>query len=198
MTVVQAAFATWAVQPYSSARVNFECVMTDCGEAGQVGVVIPTLNAGDRWHACLDAIKRQTLKPERLLVIDSASTDQTSRLAELAGFEVIRINRSEFNHGGTRQQAVDYLSDCRVIVFLTQDAILATNQSLLEIVKCFGDPSVAVAYGRQLPHEGSTSIEAHALYSTIGRYRSRKMLNLRKNWEARFSSARIRSRHTTE
>jgi rhamnosyltransferase len=74
----------------------------------------------------------------------------------------LRISRSEFNHGGTRQSAVEYLNDCDIVVFLTQDAIPATRTTFEEIVRCFDDPDVAVAYGRQLPHEGATPIEAHA------------------------------------
>jgi rhamnosyltransferase len=106
--------------------------------------------------------------PRRLLVIDSASVDQSVVLAQEAGFEIVRIDRSEFNHGGTRQWAVDYLSDCEIIVFLTQDAILASTESISEIVDCFDDEAVAVAYGRQLPHEGATPIEAHARVFNYG------------------------------
>jgi rhamnosyltransferase len=110
----------------------------------------------------LEAIADQSLKPHRLFNVDSASTDQTTALAKSAGFEVLRIDRSQFNHGGTRQFAAEYLSDCSIIVFLTQDAIPATCDALAEIVLCFNDPTVAVAYGRQLPHKGATPIEAHA------------------------------------
>jgi len=126
-------------------------------------LVIPTLNAGGcGFVACLEGIGEQSLKPHRLLNIDSASTDQTTTLAQSAGFEIVRIERSQFNHGGTRQWAAEYLSDCGIIVFLTQDAILSTRNALAEIVRCFDDPSVAVAYGRQLPHKGATPIESHA------------------------------------
>lgn len=124
--------------------------------------MIPTLNAGARWARCIEEIRAQSLLPRRLLVIDSASTDRTVELAREAGFETVRIDRSEFNHGGTRQWTIEYLSDCETIIFLTQDAILASAESLSEIVRCFDDPLVAVAYGRQLPHERSTPIEAHA------------------------------------
>jgi rhamnosyltransferase len=139
-----------------------ECDLINTDELSKVGLVIPTLNAGARWILCLDAIKRQSLQPHRLLVVDSASTDRTTEFAQSAGFEIVRINRSEFNHGGTRQWAVDYLSDCNIIVFLTQDAIAAARDTLTEIVRCFDDPTVAVAYGRQLPHRGATPIESHA------------------------------------
>jgi rhamnosyltransferase len=128
----------------------------------RVGVAIPTLNAGARWSECLQAIRAQTLNPVRRLIVDSASTDQTVAQAQAAGFEVVRIERSQFNHGGTRQWAVEYLEDCDVIVFLTQDAILAAQDALHELVCCFEDSEVAVAYGRQLPHRWATPIEAHA------------------------------------
>jgi rhamnosyltransferase len=133
-----------------------------------IGLVIPTLNAGERWITCLEKIQDQSLKPSRLLNIDSASTDQTTSLAQSAGFEVVRIQRSQFNHGGTRQWAADYLSECSIIIFLTQDAIPATRDTLAEIVRCFDDPAVAVAYGRQLPHKGATPIESHARLFNYG------------------------------
>jgi rhamnosyltransferase len=139
-----------------------EGTLSNRAAASSVGLVIPTLNAGATWAACLEGIENQSLKPHRLLVIDSASIDETTTLARSAGFEVIRIDRSQFNHGGTRQLAVEYLSDCNIVVYLTQDAILAASDTLAEIIRCFEDTSVAVAYGKQLPHKGATPIEAHA------------------------------------
>jgi rhamnosyltransferase len=140
----------------------------------RTGLVIPTLNAGARWIECLEAIKAQTVKPYRLLNIDSDSTDATPSLAREAGFEVVRIERSQFNHGGTRQWAAQHLSDCDVIVFLTQDAILASPTSLAEITNFFTDPGVALAYGRQLPQQYATPIEAHARQFNYGAISLRK------------------------
>lgn len=140
----------------------------------KVGLVIPTLNAGERWVDCLEQIQGQSLKPRRLLNIDSASTDATPSLAQSAGFEVVRIERRQFNHGATRQWAAQYLDDCDIIVFLTQDAILASPDALNELAGCFEDATVAVAYGRQLPHPGATAIEAHAREFSYGVQSSRK------------------------
>jgi rhamnosyltransferase len=137
-----------------------------------VGLVVPTLNAGARWAECLKAIANQSLAPHRLLIIDSESTDRTTSLAK--GFEIIRIKRSDYNHGGTRQRAADHLNDCEIIVFLTQDAILANRDALRSITKCFTDSTVAVAYGRQLPHIGATPIEAHARLFNYGSVTERK------------------------
>lgn len=128
----------------------------------KVGVAIPTLNAGQMWPAFLTALLNQTAKPHRIVVIDSSSADDTVRQAQAAGLEVLQIPRAEFSHGGTRHKAVEHLDDCDIVVFLTQDALLANDQSLAEIVKCFTDPEVAMAYGRQLPHRNATPIETHA------------------------------------
>jgi rhamnosyltransferase len=144
----------------------------------RVGIVIPTLNAGDGWEACLTAMDDQSFKPARRLIIDSSSTDDTRDLGASFGFEILQIPRSEFNHGGTRQRAVDHLDDCDIIVFLTQDAILAAADSLHQIVRCFDDPTVAVAYGRQLPRKSATPIEAHARLFNYTEITQRKDLSM--------------------
>jgi rhamnosyltransferase len=133
-----------------------------------IALVIPTLNAGEKWRDCLKAIESQSLRPSRKLVIDSTSTDKTVELARAAGFEVVSIPASQFNHGGTRQWAIDYLVDSTVIVFLTQDAILASPEALAQIVASLEHPRSAVAYGRQLPHKNATPIEAHARIFNYG------------------------------
>ena len=116
---------------------------------------------------------------KRKLVIDSSSTDDTVATAKAAGFEVKEISRADFNHGGTRQWAVESLGDCEILVFLTQDAILANPQSLSALVSCMDDPKVAVAYGRQLPHRHAGAMEAHARLFSYGDATQRKDLSMR-------------------
>jgi rhamnosyltransferase len=140
-----------------------------------VGLVIPTLNAGSKWKACIDAIKGQSLGIRRILVIDSQSTDRTASIAREATFDVIGIERSDFNHGGTRQWAAEYLNDCEIVVFLTQDAVFADPNAVGEICKPFADPEVAMVYGRHIPHDGASPIEAHSRvynYDEISRKKS--------------------------
>lgn len=118
----------------------------------KVGLIVPTLNVGALWPAWLQALAGQTRKPDYLLLIDSSSDDATAELARAAGFEVKTIARQDFNHGGTRQFGVDYLADAEILLFLTQDALLADAEALANLLAAFADPEVGVAYGRQLPH----------------------------------------------
>lgn len=128
----------------------------------KVGLIVPTLNAGKAWPEWLAALKRQSLVPDRILIVDSASTDHTVELAREAGLEVLPISRDQFNHGGTRHMAALRMEECDVLVYLTQDAILIGNDAIATIVETFADPAVAMAYGRQQPYPDSGAIGTHA------------------------------------
>lgn len=130
----------------------------------KVGLIVPTLNAGSLWESWLKAFEQQTRKPDCLLVIDSSSSDDTVALARAHGFDAKVISKSEFNHGGTRQFGVDVLSAMDIIVFLTQDALLAGPDAIERLLAAFTDERVGAAYGRQLPHRNAGPIAAHARF----------------------------------
>ena len=145
------------------------------------GLIVPTLNAGNEWLNWLDAFNAQTCKPNKLLIIDSCSSDKTISLAKDYGFAVEVIKRGEFNHGGTRQYGVACLGDVDAVVFLTQDAILAGANSLYNILEPFHDERVAAVCGRQLPRKRAALIEAHArLYSYASKSFSRSINDVNK------------------
>lgn len=128
----------------------------------KISLLIPTYNAGELWPEVIKGIKEQDFTFFKKIIVDSGSTDQTAALARQNGFEVITIPKTEFNHGATRQLLVDSAEGSSICVFLTQDAILASPQSITKLVKAFSDPSVGLAYGRQLPHQNARPLEIHA------------------------------------
>ena len=131
--------------------------------ARQVVVLVPTCNPGPVWQDFLQALQAQTLRPARSVVVDSESTDGTVQAAQDAGLTVHRVARATFNHGATRQQALDlFANQADVVVFLTQDAILASPEALQTLVDAFDEADVAAAYGRQLPQRDATPVAAHA------------------------------------
>ncbi|BBA36240.1 family 2 glycosyl transferase [Methylocaldum marinum] len=128
----------------------------------KIGLIVPTLNAGALWPSWLTAFERQTRRPDRLLVIDSSSDDDTVALARSYGFGVHVIAKADFNHGGTRQLGIGLLHDAEIIVFMTQDALLAGPDAIERLLEAFADERVGAAYGRQLPHRDAKPIGAHA------------------------------------
>lgn len=127
-----------------------------------VALCIPSYNAASSIDSQLRALRDVRDYFAKILVVDSSSTDGTPERFRAEGYEVLSIPSNEFDHGGTRQMAVDLLVDCEIIVFLTQDAVLTSVESLHRLVAAFADPDVAIAYGRQLPRPGAGPIEAHA------------------------------------
>jgi rhamnosyltransferase len=131
-------------------------------DRSQVAVVIPTCNAGKVWPALNAGLRMQGLAASQVLIVDSSSDDGTRDLARAEGYNVFRIERRDFNHGGTRKLALDLVPWASLVVYLTQDAVLATPDSVDLLLEAFEDERVAAAYGRQLPRPGAGPIEAHA------------------------------------
>lgn len=128
----------------------------------KIALCIPTYNAGPSLDRQLPALREVREYFHRILVIDSSSTDGTPDRFRAEGHEVLSIPGIEFDHGGTRQMAVEMLEECEIVVFITQDAVPTSIESFRRLVAAFDDPEVAIAYGRQLPRPEAGPIEAHA------------------------------------
>jgi rhamnosyltransferase len=125
-------------------------------------IVVPTLNPGGAVRDFVETLRVQSAPPSLLLVVDSSSSDGSADTFRAAGATILTIPRTDFDHGGTRQLAVDYLRDVPIVVFLTQDAIPADEHAFERLVSAFDDETVAAAYGRQLPREDAGVADTHA------------------------------------
>ncbi|MCG8706895.1 glycosyltransferase family 2 protein [Brenneria sp. 4F2] len=133
----------------------------------KVRVVIPSYNGGELWRKVCAAIKKQSNDFDSVLVIDSSSSDDTCKIAGESGFQVLKINKTEFNHGATRNLGIEHSADADITIFFTQDAIPESG-SIESILAAFNDPKVAVAYGRQLPHDDANPLAKHARHFNYG------------------------------
>jgi rhamnosyltransferase len=131
-------------------------------DRSRVSVVIPILNASSHLPDLLPALARQGLDPAQFLIIDSQSDDGSPDAFRAFGATVVEIDRRTFNHGGTRQRAVEMRPEAEFVVMLTQDAIPQADDTIARLVDAFVDPQVGMAYGRQLPRPAARGIERHA------------------------------------
>jgi rhamnosyltransferase len=128
----------------------------------RTALIIPTRNAGEFLDRLLPALAAQTLQPDEFLVIDSDSRDDTVARFRAAGARVKVIDAATFNHGGTRRMATQMV-DAEILIFLTQDAIPDSPQSLANLCEeLLVEPDIGLAYGRQLPHQGAGLLAAQA------------------------------------
>jgi len=171
-------------------------------DRSQVAIVIPTVNARRLWTPFSTGLRLQGFPAHQVLIVDSSSDDETRELAAAEGYQVVRINRDDFNHGGTRQFALNFVPWASIVVFLTQDAVLANSESLDRLLAVFEDPGVAAAYGRQLPRLGAGPIEAHARLfnypprSDVRDFESRHTLGIKATFLSNsFSAYRVDALH---
>lgn len=116
----------------------------------KVSLIIPTLQAGALLPRLIASIRAQSRPPDEMLIVDSSSEDDGARAADQAGCFVTVIPRRDFNHGGTRNEAVRRAKG-KFIVFLTQDVLPADREFLANLLRPLAE-GCAAAYARQIPH----------------------------------------------
>jgi len=133
-----------------------------------ISIIIPTLNGDKHLSALFDKIKEQKTSHDiELSIIDSGSKDNTIQIIKKYSkiFKIIfkQIPQSKFNHGLTRNEAIEQSSG-EYIVLLTQDALPLNEYWLENLVKPLEDDSqIAGVFGRHLPREDCNPIERRDL-----------------------------------
>ncbi|MAB90571.1 MAG: hypothetical protein CMJ90_14095 [Planctomycetes bacterium] len=117
-------------------------------------VFVPTWNGGPLFETVLDKIRSQETDFDyEVLCIDSGSSDGTVDVIRARpDVRLIEIPNAEFNHGLTRNRAVEEARG-QVVALLTQDAEPYDAHWLQRLVDNFDEPAVAGAYCHQLPRE---------------------------------------------
>jgi len=117
----------------------------------KISIVIPTLNAGELFREVLEGVKAQEIDAElELVIVDSGSEDGTAELGKKYADVFLQIRKEEFNHGQTRNLAIEKSSG-ELIALLVQDATPSNRHWLSSLASAFDDPMVAGAYSRQVP-----------------------------------------------
>ena len=123
----------------------------------RISLIIPTLNAEKYIEKLFNIIDAQTVKPDEIIVIDSASDDKTVELCQKdEKVKVIEIRREDFDHGGTRNQAVE-ASSGDIVLMLSQD-VTPIHEDYIEklIHPLLIDEKCAACSGRQIAYEDAS------------------------------------------
>jgi rhamnosyltransferase len=127
----------------------------------KIALVIPTYNGGELFSKCLASISSQNIHLDQKIIFDSSSSDNTVKKANESGFSVTVIDKNEFDHGGTRSRALQ-LVNTDIVVFMTQDAILANEYAISELISAFDEDQVDAVFGKQIPHDDANLLATHA------------------------------------
>lgn len=128
-------------------------------------LVIPVRNGGELLVRCIGAVLQQTAKPREILIFDTESADDA--VSRIQGMlkkiptRIVRIQKHEFDHGGTRNAALK-LARAPWVLYLTQDAVPADETAFARLLGVTKQKGVVAAYGKQLPHGDATPLAATA------------------------------------
>jgi N-acetylglucosaminyltransferase len=110
-----------------------------------VTVIVPAHNEEDGIRDTLDALARQTVSPERVIVVDDCSQDSTGHVAREYGVDVLRPPRNLGSKARAQNYALPYcVTD--LVLPVDADTILAPDY-VERIKRPFDDPLVVIAAG---------------------------------------------------
>ena len=119
-----------------------------------VSIVIRCLNEEEHIGRLLAGIRRQTLQPIEIIIVDSGSTDATLEIASRFSVRILSIEPESFSFGRSLNLGCEAaLGEITVIVSAHVYPVYDTW--LEELVTGFDDPEVALIYGRQRGDEGA-------------------------------------------
>ena len=132
-------------------------------------IIIPTYNGEKQGiEDLLISIKNQNMPPEKICIIDSSSTDNTVDICKKYGCDITIIDKKDFNHGLTRQKALDNNKNYDYAIFMTQDILLYDENTCATLLSSFEIDDVSAAYGRQLVNDNSSFIEKVSRHFNYG------------------------------
>ncbi len=136
--------------------------------AAGIDVIIPTYKPDERFLRCLELLGTQTVRPSRIIVINTEQAYYDALLKNRSLpwsvrdiTEVTHIDKKDFDHGGTRRMAV-LKSDADYFVMMTQDALPYDDHLIENLMAPLQiDPQIAVSYARQLAAPGARETEKY-------------------------------------
>lgn len=136
-------------------------------KSARATVVLPTLEGEHELSELLPALRAQreldgSPLSLQIAAVDSSSSDNTLALLEEHGAEVEVIERREFGHGRTRNQAAAR-ARAPYLVFVSQDVLPADEHAIAHLLAAFEDERVAGAYSRVLPHPQDDPLTARTV-----------------------------------
>ncbi|MDD2958071.1 MAG: glycosyltransferase [Lachnospiraceae bacterium] len=125
-----------------------------------VTVIIPTYRPDEKFRKLLERLRRQSVQPDRILILNTEQKFFPKDLEDWPGLEIHHISKSEFDHGGTRDLGAG-MADSDILMFMTMDAVPADTRLIENLLRPFASQQVAAAYARQMPNPDCDPIEIY-------------------------------------
>ncbi|MBQ9767851.1 MAG: LicD family protein [Lachnospiraceae bacterium] len=143
----------------------------------KVDVIVPVYKADKKFERMLSMLLQQTMRPAKIILMNTEAEGFTvsnlrERVEKVAAkhdragqnpveIRIAKVEKKDYDHGGTRNLAVRQYSDAEFFLCMTQDVIPADVFLLEKLLECFKDEQVGAAYARQLAGEHASFTEQY-------------------------------------
>ena len=132
-----------------------------------VEAVILTYKPDEKLKSIVTRLQAQTVKPKRILIINtidkSSSYTVVDKIRNYETVTVIDIRKEEFDHGATRDKAMQLCGKSDYVLMMTQDAVPKSRYLIENLVKALEKDKYnnAVAYAKQEADKDCNIIERY-------------------------------------
>jgi rhamnosyltransferase len=133
----------------------------------KLAAVILTYKPDEKLNIIITRLKAQTVQPDKILIMNTVEDGEADTEAEwaedLGDVTVVNVEKSEFDHGGTRDFAMQLCEDFEYVLFMTQDAVPKNRKLTENLMRPLeaDKTSHAVAYAKQEPEKHCNIIERY-------------------------------------
>ena len=118
----------------------------------------------------IDSLKKQTIQPSKIIVVDNSSNDGSREYALKQNCLVVKYNKSDFNYSYALNIGIQETSQNEVLI-LSAHCELVTPQSVENLIDVRHAYKAAGVYGRQIPTLKSNPVDTRDLVTVFGRER---------------------------
>ena len=118
----------------------------------------------------IDSLKKQTIQPSKIIVVDNSSNDGSREYALKQNCLVVKYNKSDFNYSYALNIGIQETSQNEVLI-LSAHCELVTPRSVENLIDVRHAYKAAGVYGRQIPTLQSNPVDTRDLVTVFGRER---------------------------
>ncbi|MEQ2371343.1 glycosyltransferase [Blautia sp. CLA-JM-H16] len=125
-------------------------------------VIIPSYHPGEEFGRLLERLNAQKYPINKIIIMNTEEKFWKKEWENKYPLvEVHHLSKEEFDHGATRRKGAE-LSDAKILVFMTQDALPADRNLIGNLVSALqNNENAGAAYARQLPKEDCRFLEKY-------------------------------------
>ena len=112
----------------------------------KISVVIRTYNEEKHIGEVLESLKNQTYSNFEVIILDSQSTDNTTKIAQSYGVSIKQIEKKKFNYSYASNKCVEYATG-DLVCFLSGHSVPKRNNYLEIANEVFQNKRIGGCYG---------------------------------------------------